>query len=152
MNRAVCLLFVSRRALRNLPIRVTHIRRTFILGDEARGIACSIEFHHAAIQKLEPRLMCSTRSPKWHFPRRVTIQTLMRLRMQLYGDRREFRQFCFPPRSDRMEEWSIAYLRAKSRYCVAWETGLPTTRRGMQLCLLGKSGQIPVYTVTKRTT
>lgn len=29
---------------------------TFIPGDEARGIACSIEFHHAAIQKLEPRL------------------------------------------------------------------------------------------------
>lgn len=105
------------------------VRCAFIPGDEARGIACSIEFHHAAIQKLERRLGSTRPPPKWHFPRRARFRHWCAYIRGSTERRESSFDSGFPPRAGRTEEWSVSCISAKSCYCVAWETGLPTARR-----------------------
>lgn len=149
--RRLWLLFVSRLAPRNSRLYTCHLmKRAYLSWDrEARGIICSDRISSRCYSEL------LFRTARHILPNDSLVMYDLDIDTFMYAPYKSswvptvvFRPNC------KIEEWSIAYLHSKLCYCVAWETGLPicVAGSGYKLCLLRKSGQIPVYTVTKRTT
>lgn len=137
MNRAMRLLFVSRV---ERATKFTYTRAFDRISSRP------------AIRKLEPR---RAGSPKWHFPRRVHIRfgdidaltyTHTRLSSRVST-------VVFPP-GKAIGDGRMVSLRAQVMLLRRVRNGTLYTRRvgDATVFALGKSGQIPVYTVTKRTT